>query len=96
MLDIVASYHCMSFQGILVNQTWENSNKKKVSGPPFTHLAQIRAAIIFIKNVAASVTGSHGQLSSYTISEKTNDPILRKPSDRWTDGRMDRRTRVIS
>ena len=27
MLDIVASYHCMEFQGKLMNQTWENSKK---------------------------------------------------------------------
>ena len=26
MLDIVASYHCVQFQGKLVNQTWENAN----------------------------------------------------------------------
>ena len=27
MLDIVASYHCMQFQGLLTNQTWENGKK---------------------------------------------------------------------
>ena len=27
MLDIVASYHCMQFQGKLTNQTWENGKK---------------------------------------------------------------------
>ena len=27
MLDIVASYHCMQFQGKLMNQTWENDKK---------------------------------------------------------------------
>ena len=26
-IDIVASYHCMRFQGKLMNQTWENSKK---------------------------------------------------------------------
>ena len=40
----------------------------------------------FFKNLAPSVTRYHGQLSSCTISEKTNDPILRKLSDRWADG----------
>ena len=24
MLDVIASYHCMQFQGKLMNQTWEN------------------------------------------------------------------------
>ena len=41
---------------------------------------------IFLKNLASSVTRFYGQLSPCTISEKTNDPILRKLSDRWTDG----------
>ena len=27
MLDIVASYHCMQFQGKLMKQTWENRKK---------------------------------------------------------------------
>ena len=27
MLDIVASYRCMQFQGKLTNQTWENGKK---------------------------------------------------------------------
>ena len=38
--------------------------------------------------MASSVTRYHGQLSSCTISEKTNGPILRKLSE----GRMDGRT----
>ena len=32
MLDIVASYLCMQFQGKLMNQNWENS-KKPSFGP---------------------------------------------------------------
>ena len=36
------------------------------------------------------------QLSSYKISEKNKDPILRKVSHRQTDRRTDRGTRVIS
>ena len=51
----------------------------------------------FFKNLAPSVTRYHGQLSSCTISEKTNDPLLRKLSDgrtdrqtdRWADGQTD-------
>ena len=34
MLDIVASYHCIKFQGKLMNQTWENG-KKTSFGPDF-------------------------------------------------------------
>ena len=46
----------------------------------------------FFKNLAPSVTRYHGQLSSSTISENANDPILKKLSDGWTD----RQTRRIS
>ena len=68
--------------------------KKLVSGPILAHLAQIQATkIFFFKNLASSVTRDHDQLSSCAISETTNDSILRKLSDgwteRWMDGRMD-------
>ena len=61
--------------------------KNLVLGPILAHLAQIQAAKLFSKNLAPSVTGYYGQLSSCTISEKTNDPILRKLSDGGTDRR---------
>ena len=41
--------------------------------------------------MAPSVSRYHGQLSSCTIPEKTNDPILTKLSDGLTDGRTDGR-----
>ena len=47
--------------------------------------------ILFLKNLASSATRYHGQISSCTISEKTNDPILRKLSDGRTDGQTGRR-----
>ena len=50
MLHIVASYHCMQFQGKLMNQTWENG-KNLVSGPISAHLTQIQAAKSFFKNL---------------------------------------------
>ena len=43
----------------------------------------------FFKNLPSSVTRYHGQLSSYAISEETNDRILRKVSDRWTGRETD-------
>ena len=43
----------------------------------------------FFFNLASSVTRHHGQLSSWTIPEKTIDPILRKLSDGWTGGQTD-------
>ena len=60
-----------------MNQTRENG-KKSSFGPD-----------IFFKNLVSSVTRYYGQLSSSTTSEKTNDPILRKFSDRWTHGQTD-------
>ena len=60
--------------------------KNLVSGPI---LAQIQAAnfffFFFFKTLTLSVTRYHCQLSSCTISEKTNDPILRKLSNGRTD-----------
>ena len=52
------------------------------SGPP----------IFFKKNQALSVIRHHSQLSSCTIPEKANDPILRLLSDRRTDRRTDEQT----
>ena len=49
----------------------------------------------FFENVASSATRYHGQLSSCTILEKTNDLFLRKLSDGLTDGQTRRRRRVI-
>ena len=90
MLDIVASYHCMQFQGKLKNQTWETGKKTLLLG---LILAQIWATnFFFFKNLTLSVTRNHGQLSSCTISEKTNDPILRKLSDGRTDRQTDKET----
>ena len=140
MLDIVASNHCMQFQGKLMNQTWENGKKPNFE-PNFDwfdpnlcpnfflwvlHLLNVRHCCklplyaiwrktnypnsrwlqknsfwarfrpvgpkfglisIFFKNLRSSVT-RYCQLSSCTISEKTNDRTLRKLSD----GRTDRRT----
>ena len=60
----------------------------KTMGLIETHWAQIRAANIFLKNLALSVNRYHGQLSSCTILEKANDPMLRK----FSNGRMGRQT----
>ena len=68
-------------------------NGKKPSFGILTHLAQIRVANVFSppKYLAFSVTRYHGQLSSCTISEKTNHPISRKLSDGQMDGWTDQR-----
>ena len=91
MLGIVTNYHSMQFQGKLMIQTQENS-KKPHFGPNLGPLGPNSCHQIFLKNLAPSVTRYHNQLSSCTISEKANDSVLRKFSDRETD----RWTRVIS
>ena len=47
---------------------------------------------LFFKNMGRSVTTYLSQLSSCTISEKANDPVLRKVSDRRADRETDRPT----
>ena len=88
MLDIVTNYHCIQLQGKLMIQTQENGIK--IGGGLI--LQKIQAANFFFKILALSVTRYHGQLSSWTISEKTNDRILRKICEGRTDGQTDRRT----
>ena len=73
----------MQYKRKLVNQTWENS-KKPSFGPDF---GPNPGRQFFFKNLASLVTRYNGQLSSGTISEKINDPVLRKISDVRTDGR---------
>ena len=91
MVDIVASYHCMPFQGKLAKH--EKIAKNLVFGAILGHLPQIRPPNFLNKNLASPVTRYHGQLASFKISRKTNDPILRKLSDgqmdRVTEGQMD-------
>ena len=89
MLDTVASYHCVQFQGKL--RKLDKMAANLVSGRILGHLAQICAAIFFFKNLSPSVTRYHSQLSSSVISEKTYDPTSRKLSGGRTDGRTDGR-----
>ena len=70
------------FRKIYDAKTQENGGKPYF-GSNLGPLDQDLGRQFFFKNLAPSITGSHGHLSSSTISEKTNDPILRK---------LDRRT----
>ena len=88
-VKIVASYSCMQFQGKLMNQTWENEKKNLVSDPIVPKFGPPNSCF---KYLAPSVSRYQGHLLPCTISEKTNDPILRILSD----GRTDRRTKVTS
>ena len=80
MLDIVASYCCMQFQGKLTNQTWENS-KKPSSKPDFgLFLAQILSPKFFLWVLPLLDVIHSCKLSLYAILGKTNEPKLRKSS----------------
>ena len=53
MLGIVASYHCMQFQGKLMNQTWKNS-KKPSFGSNFCQFGpNLGAKIFFMLDIVA-------------------------------------------
>ena len=84
MLEIVGSYHCMQFQGKLMIQTQENG-KKPDFRPDIGLLGPNSGREMFFKYLASSVTRYHGQLSSCTIPEKTNNRWTDRPTDRWTD-----------
>ena len=54
MLDIIANYHYMQFQGKLMNQTWENSKKNLVLGLILAYLAKIWATNFFFPKKSGS------------------------------------------
>ena len=92
MLDIVAGYHCMQFQGKHMIQTKENGKKPHFRPNSGSLGPNSACQIFFFKNLALSVTRYYGQLSSCTISEKTNDSIVRQvygQTDGWMDGQTD-------
>ena len=85
-LDIVASYHCMKFQGKLMIQTKKKKDKNPILGLVQAYWTQIWPTIFFFfLKQGWSVTTYHGQLSLCTISKKTNDPFLGKLIDRQTN-----------
>ena len=85
-LDIVASYHCMKFQGKLMIQTKKKKDKNPILGLVQAYWTQIWPTIFFFFfKQGWSVTTYHGQLSLCTISKKTNDPFLGKLIDRQTN-----------
>ena len=70
-----------------------NSRKwRKISFWAWAQIWVAKKNYFFFKNLASSVTRYNGKISSCTISDKTNDPILRKLRDGRTERRADRRT----
>ena len=85
--------HCYNLSVYAVSRKNYEANLKKwrKSWGPFSLNSGCHFFFIF-KNLVPSVTRNHSQLSSCTISEKINDPILRKLSHGRTDGQTDRQT----
>ena len=70
----------------------EKMPKNLILGPILAHLTGVWAVNFFFRNLVSSVTRYHCQLSSCTMSEKTNDAILRQLGEWWAE----KRRRVIS
>ena len=84
-------------QGIIVCSFKENLWSKLTKNGQKPHFEPVLDPLgqppnFFFKNLALSVTSYHGHLSSCTTLEKTRASILRKLSDRQTDGRTEGQT----
>ena len=88
VLPLLVVRDCSKLSYAISRKTKESKNL--VSGPSLVRLVQIWATIYFKKS--GFINRYHGQLSSYTITKKPEDPILRKLSDRQTDGQTYKRT----
>ena len=97
MLDIVENYHCMQFQGKLMNQTVENI-KKPSFGSDFGPFAQNSGCQTFFSKIwlrqslDIMVSYHHVQYQEKLIIQSCKNLV----TDGRTDGQTDRRTRVIS
>ena len=79
MLYIVASYHCMQFQGKLMNQTCEKDKKKNSFRPHFGSFSPRLGSQNFFSWVITLLDVQNCcKLSLYAISKKTSEPNLRK------------------
>ena len=76
MLDIIASYQCMQFQGKLMNQTLESDKKKLVLASILARFAPNLVPENFFSPLL-DVIHSY-MLSLYATSRKTNKPNLIK------------------
>ena len=92
MLDIVASYHCMQFQGKQMIQTQENDEKPHF-GPDLDSMDTNSVCKFFFLDQSLDIMVNYHRIQYH---KKINDPILRKLSEGRTDRRTDKRTRVIS
>ena len=95
MLDIVASYHCMQFQGKLKNQTWETGKKTLLLG---LILAQIWATNFFFSKIwlcqslEIMVSYHHVQYQKKLMIQSWENLVMDGQTDRQTKKRTDGQT----
>ena len=98
LLYNVVIYHCLQFQGKLVNQTWENDKKPNFRsnfGLYFDH--QILFSKISLRqSLDIMVSYHHVQYQKKLIIQSWENLMTDGQTDKRTDGQMDRQTRVIS
>ena len=87
MLDIVASYHCMQFQGKCKIQTKENG-EKLYFGPDLGQLGTNSGRhFFFFLNLTSTVSYNHVKYRKKLMIESSENLV----TDPRTDGRTDRR-----
>ena len=98
MLDIVGSYHCMQFQGTLINQSWENDKKPSFRadfGPFGKHLGPKNcfSKIWLCQSLDIIVIYHHVQYQKKLMIQFWENLVTDRWTwrwmDRWTDGLMD-------
>ena len=88
MLDIVASYYFIQFQGELMTQIQENGKKNSHIGPDLCPpLPNSGRESFILKNQTLSVTTYHGQPSFCTILHLLTKGWTDRQMERLTDGR---------
>ena len=92
MLDIVANYHCMQFQGKLMNQTWRNRKKTSFESDfdPFSPNSGCQFFCFFFqKSGSVSHQTSWSAIITYNIRKKL---MIQSWVNLVTDGRTDGQT----
>ena len=99
MLYIVVSYHCMQFQGKLMNKTWENGKKPSFK-PNFGPFGPYSGRQFFFQNLTLSVTRyynyHHYMRYQKSLIIQSWENLSVGQMDGQTDRRTDGRTKVIS
>ena len=78
MLEVVASYHCMQFQGKLMNQTWGNGKKPSFEIDFKSFGPNLCSKIFFSWILPLLHVRLCCKLSLHAIARKTNEPNSRK------------------